>query len=350
MYSNNARYAEMSVKLLLGEVSCEDMKQWEATNWKEFAKLAHKNLIMVRSYNELSRIGIKINEFEYSELVRLERERINKTGAFIGTLSALCRQEGMVHLFLKSLQHYPDMGHDIDLLIMDRSRKFDKILVKKFGPKSLRGNIVNLLSGKTDFILDSCPSSVEIHHGRIGHVGEHTHYPVFLMKNSHMVMLDDAHFPIPSLEDQLLIQTIQRIYCHFYVRISDLVCSIKLLQNRKLDWDYIVGTAKEINIIEGLRAYLSYVNEAHCNIFAKNIVPELIWRSLECGRYRCLTFRNSYYRYPMLSVTNKVYLNKIAKDVISGKFVSALRSTLISAVGLFYLAKNVSKRRSRYFD
>jgi hypothetical protein len=337
------------VRLLIGEPSQADLAWLRSPDGHDFANMARKNVISIRTYERLKEFGIEANA-EFTDIVQSEKDRIGRTMELIKILDGICRREGIGRLFLKSFQHFPDMGNDIDLLVMDYSDRFDKVVEKEAGFRPMPGNIMNFISGKSDIMCESYPSPIEVHHGRIGHLGEHLHYPRELMSNCMYFEVDGIPIPIPSSEDQLLIHTLQRMYYHFYIRISDLIGSIKLVKTEGLNWDRIIGTSDKINIRNGLSAYLSYLDEAHLRAFGSTVVPKDVSRILNVGRYRGLTFTKGYYKYPLISVASRVYISKITKGAITGDLAGAFRSALMPVFGMVYLAKNLGKVKSRYFN
>ena len=157
-----------------------------------------------------------------------------------------------LYVFMKNFQHYPDMGDDIDLLVMDDKDKADQAIVKRLAAKPCRLSFLNQFGGKTQYSFDNNPICVEIHHGRMGRVGEHAIFPRFLMKNRVSAHLGGVCVFVPKPEDQFIIQVLQRVYGRLYLRISELAYSIAAMYRADLDWNYIVETSRVIGIYPGL--------------------------------------------------------------------------------------------------
>lgn len=324
-------------------------KAWSNTDWDLFLKIAQKNTILLRASDILRTRGVSLPA-KLLESVQKENDRVQTTVEIIKKLSRICTKDNISYLLPTALQHYPDMGGDVDVVVPDGSRRIDILLKRELGAGPLPGSLLNRLSTESAFTLGPSLPSIEVHYGRIGLMGEHHFYTTLLFKNRRTASLDGVDIPVLSPEDYLLTQTIQRLYCRFYFRISDFVYPIKLLLNESLDWDYIMKTAALIGLSDGLGMYLSYLNKIYYTLLGRSVLPASVEKSIRNNRYGGIAFKRPYYRYPTLLVTGKLYWNKFTTDVFSGRLASAVRLCFFPCVAMSFLMRNIEGKKSRYFE
>lgn len=339
--------ARRTLNLLLGAPLNAD--DWNRTDWDFFISMARKNLVLVRSFEALEKRGVPVPQ-TFREVVLDEKRRVGLVMDIVKKTGRLCEANDIPYLLPTVLQHYPDMGGDIDLLLPDSSREMDGLLEREFGVQRLSPGLPGRIGGESAFVLETPFPSIEVHYGRIGLAGEHRLFPIHLFRHKKVASVDGVEIPVPSPEDRLLLQTIQRLYGRFYFRISDLVHPIALLRDTPLNWDYVLKTASDIGIADGLGVYLSLLGTIYHDLFGRPLFPEWVGKRVRSGNSGRLSFRRSYYRYPMVAVTGRIYGAKIVDDLFSGRWAGALRLGLLPAVALAYLARNVLGRRSRYFS
>ncbi len=327
-------YFEFLLRLLLAqdgeELSVHPI--FKDIKWDVVLELAQKNRVPIRVYNRLVKLGVQPDEI-YQKAVNEERQRIGRTIELMGKISNICEGEGIDFLFMKNYQHYPDMGEDIDLFVMDYTDIADSVVIKRLGAKPFKRSLLNRIGGKTQYYIKGYPCELEIHHGRMGPIGEHTAFPNLLMKNRVTVNIDDVCILIPSPEDQLIIQVMQRVYGRFYLRISELVYAISAICEVRLDWDYIIATTKSSGIFEGLRYYLICLNMIYENVMKETLPlnkPEL----LDVRAAGKVSFKGFQYRLPLLTVGGKLYLKKFFSDIRALNWASASRLCLLPPLAL----------------
>lgn len=189
-----------------------------------------------------------------------ERDRIARTTGLIERLSLTCEREGITFVLPKAFQHSPDMGHDIDLLILEGSRRVDQVLVDEYAAGPGPDSLVQRIAGKKTYRIPGCEVEVEVHNGRLGHLGEHRYFAEQICARRREAPRAAGRSWQPSDEDALLLQAIQRVCGHRFLRISDLVRTASLLSGQAIDWRYIDETARRAGIAGALSEYLSGVS------------------------------------------------------------------------------------------
>jgi len=233
-------YAALVLQLLL-DGNPELCKTVSLTG-NEFVHLLKQNLVLLRVAKRLESMGLKPSGL-FADAVEEERQRIQAEFALIHKLSQLCLDRGIEHIFAKAFKHYPDMGHEIDLFVLSRSTRVDAQLIKALNASPRKPNLCNRIAGTVNYRVPACESLLEIHHGRLGNLGEHRSFLGTLIKNGKRVEIEGLQFQVPSPEDQLILQVLQRVYGCRYLRLSDIAHAISSIRRDALDWDYILENA-----------------------------------------------------------------------------------------------------------
>jgi hypothetical protein len=304
--------------------------------------VVRKNVILLRLSDCLEKMDVSLGS-TFSYAVALERQRIQHTIELIGKITEICSQNGIQFVFTKAFQHYPDMGNDVDLLVLGRSAQVDALITKSLGAFRLKGSLCNWVAGKTAYNINGYPSPLEIHHASIGHIGEHNVFPNSLINNREQVTILGITTFVPCPEDQLIVQVIQRIYGYTYIRLSDVIRTVEIAHQNQLDWEYVVRTTKQVGILTGLCCYMSYIDQIHHSLFGKPFMPPQVRKALILDEWGKVEFRNWYYRFPTVSVIGRVYSRKFLAEVVSGNWEVVGKLCLLPAVTMLTRLRGLTR-------
>ena len=274
-------------------------------DWRRLLSVTTSNVVLVRCRDAFVQLNIPMQR-EFAAAAATEQERIRETVSLIAKLMALCTSAGIECVFTKAFQHYPDMGHDIDLFVADRSQAIDTLMKDRFDARLLPGSFANWVSGKTGYQIPGRTTPVEIHHGRLGHLGEHERFARKVVARRRQVTVQGITVWVPSVEDQLLLQGLQRIYGHLTIRLADVCASAGLLRRGDLDWDYIFATAEESGIREGFLFYLACIDEIVFSTTGRRLLLPNIPRSKTAVSFQEL------YRISMPSAAKFYFLQMVS--------------------------------------
>lgn len=337
-------YAEIMLRLLLEQdrERLSFLRLLKDVKWDVFLELAQENRVLLRIYDRLVKLGVH-PAGPYQKAVNEERERIERTIELMGKISDICEGEGIDFIFMKNYQHYPDMGEDIDLLVMDQIDIADSVLTERLGAKPFKRSILNRIGGKTQYSIDGYPSDLEIHHGRLSPMGDQIEYPSFLMRNRKTIRIGNEQLFVPSREDQFIVQVLQRVYGRFNIRISEIIYAINAIYIETFDWDYIFKTAKSIGIFYGLRFYLNYINLIYRNVMNKSL-PLSKYKFSKSGFSFELRFNKLHYRIPLITVARKIYIKKILSDIRASRWKPVGRICLLPFFAAIFTYKSIVRR------
>ena len=324
---------------------------WDAANrptdWRALLRLARRNVVLVRVDERLQARGIRAPRDPWASAVAAERARIRSTVEVIGRLAEICGSAAVDFVLTKSFQHFPDMGHDVDLLVLDRSRRVDGLLAARLVAMPGRGSLTHRVAGKRAFVVPGCPSPVELHHGRLGLLGEYAAYPAQLVRRRQPLEVDGVRTWVPSPEDQLLVQALQRIYVHLSLRFSEVLSAATALRSAALDWDYLAATARAIGILDGLACYVGYVQEIHRRSAGARLEAPAV-RVLAAPRWAgSPRFRGDAYRFPVARVLGRVYGAKLLADVKTRNWRGVGRLGLLLPLAVVVGARNLARLAAR---
>lgn len=309
---------------------------WSESEWEQLRVLAQQNTLLLRLASRLEECGVRApNDFQ--EAVRSEEQRIREVTEVIQQLSDICRESATIFVLTKAFQHQPDMGHDIDLFVLDEGRDIDRLIGRKIHLSPGKDSFVNWISEKSAFQINGYSFPLEIHHGRLGQLGEYATYARQMAQNRRLFEKNGVSTFVPSPEDQLIIQVLQRIYGHGYLRLGDAACGLRLLQ-AGLDWDYIYHSAGKFGILDGTLRYLSYLGHIAA---ASTPAPPRGVPLNGVLKIRPPYFDGKHYRFSFLRGAPYLFLKKTAADVKAGDWSGIKKFFWIPAVAAYALWRSL---------
>jgi len=301
----------------------------EGVGWEALLRVAARNVVLVRTADALEAAGVCMPDF-FVEAVERARRRARAVVETVRRVGRACERNGVRFIFAKAFQHYPDAGLDIDLFVLSRSRATDALILEGTAAVPHATNLFGRLAGVSNYRVAGCESLLEIHHGRMGLLGEHGSHVSLLIRNA--TRADETGLLSPSDQDVLVVQGMQRVYRHSFIRLCDIVCTVSLLRRARMDWDYVLRTTRQLGTEHGLRCYLGYVEQVHRKVFGRGLLPRWLRDELRtdgCGR---VEFREGVYRFPRVRVAGRIYLGKVRAAVRSGNWDGASRLCLLPLV------------------
>lgn len=322
--------AELLLRLLL--TGTADLKGVSAHAWDDLARVARSNAVLLRAAACLERVALDGSE-RFVASAAHERQRAQALLAAIHATSRACSDGGIAHLFPKAFRHYPDMGSDVDLLVLARPAEFTPILAA-LRAQRLRGGFSNWLAATERYALAGCPAPLDVQYGRLGLVGEHAGYASQLVNNWHRTAVDGTQVCVPAIEDQVVLEGIQRVFGRRSLRLADIVWAVRALGDVALDWDYVVRTASRIGVTHGLGCFLSYVEQIHRRILPGALVPTDVRRQLPVDGWGPVEFRDDRYRFPSIGVNARLSLKALQAKLVRHDWAGAARLSLVPLVGM----------------
>jgi hypothetical protein len=227
--------------------------------------LAHTNHVIMRGMEVFRELMLDAQDSERaewaSEAISAERARIQTAVSFLRAICTVFAQEGLDVTVIKSLDHWPDLGSDLDLYTNAKPERVCAMMQTRFSASIAARSWGDRLAGKWNFIVPGLPEPVEVHMQRLGQTGEQRVVASQLPGRARRFEVEGLPFWVPSASDRLMISTLQRMYRHFYFRLCDVVDSADLVSSGQVDFNDLMRSAQAAGIWEGVATYLVIVSD-----------------------------------------------------------------------------------------
>jgi len=295
--------------------------------------LASSNHVVVRGLEIVSGILLAAHERGRADwaaaAVEAERARIAKAVERLGAICSAFDREGLDVTVIKSLDHWPDLGNDLDLYTNASGARVCELMRRRFGAKIAPRSWGDRLASKWNFNLPGLPEAVEVHAGRLGQTGEHVGFASRIPARARMVERGGRGFRVASPTDRLMVSTLQRMYRHFYFRLCDIVDSAELIASGAVDYDDLQRTAQHAGIWEGVATYLVIVSDYVRQYRGKDLgLPAMVTRSARFGG-SLVYFSGDFLRIPILPQSAGLYRMQLAEMLRRRELHSSARLGLL---------------------
>src|SRR5436309_13356842 len=137
---------------------------------------------------------------------------------------------------MKTLDHWPDIGNDIDMYSTAADEKIVDVMKQKFSAEIEPRSWGDRLAHKWNFAIRGLKEPIEIHVRRLGQTGEHTDLAKRFVSRRQEKTVDGKTFWVPAPEERLVVATLQRMYRHFYFRVCDVLNTANLVESGTIDY------------------------------------------------------------------------------------------------------------------
>jgi len=145
------------------------------------------------------------------QAITRERSRIDTA---LPVLDHVCRElnsNGCPTTVIKSLDHWPDLGNDLDLYSTGDERQVVRVMIQKFDAHVEPRSWGDRLAKKWNFAIPGLRESIEIHCQRLGQTGEHTAMAKRFVSRRMFRTFQGCTFPVPAPEERVIVATLQRM-------------------------------------------------------------------------------------------------------------------------------------------
>jgi hypothetical protein len=297
------------------------------------AALANKNHVILRAFARLAELLKSDASTGVAEWVSLatarECSRIQNALGFLARICATLEQNGCPVTVIKSLDHWPDLGSDLDLYTDSDPSHLVSCMRTEFDAKVDDRSWGDRLANKWNFVVPGLPELVEVHIGRLGQTGEQTALTKSLFQRTRILNIGQYAFRVLAPEDRIIISTLQRMYRHFYIRLCDIIDNASLLESSCVDFTRLHSLGCSAGIWEGIATYLTiisgYVGEFRGNGIS---LPALVTGSARFG-VKQVYYRRDFLRVPILPHSLNLYAAELRKLVVRGELRNSLRLSLL---------------------
>lgn len=346
---NNAVCASWLLRLLLdAPAPLSAVPTWAdrdgtaTLDWDVLLEVARANGVLVRTAERLAAQGV-MGPDGFVTAVAHERQRIRSALELMGQVSQACEARGISFVFPKALQDYPDFGDDVDLLVLSRSMRVDRGITAGLLTTRVRRDLGDLLAGATTYRAADCPAPLDVQHGRLGIVGEYGTFPQVLIEHARPGGVEGFALAVPLLEDQLVLQGMQRVSGRLRIALGDILFTIAAARRGGLDWDYVIATARRHGALPGLSCYLAYADQIYHDVFWQSLLPPDVSSLLQLHGWGRIEYRGGGYRFPLVRVNGRLCWHQLRQRVAAGDWNGAARLCLVPVVASARLARRLGR-------
>lgn len=279
--------------------------------FEDLLALASSNHVVVRGFGVALSILQKVQDNTRAEWVRIaliaEHERVRNAMCVLSEVCVAFEEEGLEVIVIKSLDHWPDLGSDLDMYTDAEAEQVIQLMKRRFQAQTAYRSWGDRLARKWNFEIPGLPEAVEIHMGRLGQTGEQRTLASRLVGRARMVHVGDQDYRVPAASDRIMISTLQRMYRHFYFRLCDIVDTSELSESGAIDFEDLRSSANASGIWEGVATYLAIVSDYLKKYRGKGLnLPQFVWDSAQFGG-DAVYFRHGYLRVPIMPQSVRLY-------------------------------------------
>lgn len=321
----------------VGEASSDSINElvstWNRKDFEDLKALANTNHVIMRSFPALEQILESQGDHEKAEWVESavheEAARINHALGLLTDICAKLDEGGCPVIVIKSLDHWPDLGSDLDLYTDGDPAKVIELMGTHFNATPHDRSWGDRLANKWNFVVPGLPELIEIHVRRLGQTGEQTAVTRSLSTRARVAEVRGRLFRVAAPEDRFVISTLQRMYRHFYIRLCDIVDNARLLDLHLIDFEYLHSLGSSAGLWEGIATYLKIISEYVEAYRGSGVpLPSLVTGSAKFGSDK-VRFRRDFLRVSILPHSMNLYASELMTLLLKGEVRNSLRLSLL---------------------
>jgi len=331
------QYIDAFFKLTLRPAAAADvfpmLQELSAEQRQDLVELADSNHVVIRVFEVINRVagnrGIPDIQAWAVSVLTAERQRITNALSRLQTVCKALDEAGCPVAVMKTLDHIPDLGNDLDLVSTGDRRTILKVLTENLGATVEPRSWGDRLACKWNFALPGLRESIEAHIGRLGQTGEHIGLAQRFVERRVPARVNGAEFLVPAPEERVLAATLQRMYRHFYFRVCDILNAAFLVESGTLDFAELRRAAQQAGIWPGVASFLmivsGYVKQYRGT--GLPLPPDLV-ASATVGADKIYT-RARFLRLPLMPYGMALYTRQLTQAFVRGNVPATLRLSLL---------------------
>lgn len=269
----------------------------------KFRDSANTHHVLVRALQVLEQSATfrgdgQIREWCQSELAR-ERARIAHAVECLVPITRALEKAACPVCVIKSLDHWPDLGSDLDLFTSGDPGTVRDVMENLFQAKVADRSWGDRLANKWNFSVPGLPELIEIHVQYLGQTGEHEAIAQRVIERSVIREVGGHSFRVPAPEERIVISTLQRMYRHFYFRLCDMVDVADLLRQHVINFAELRKAGEVGGIWPGVATFLHLVSKYVQEYGSHVDLPREVVTSAHAPEMK-VNLRGNFLRVPLL--------------------------------------------------
>ena len=306
------------------------LRKMSPEEWAAFLNFAEVQRVRLRTLRLLDEFGVPFEGLQ--DLIHDEERQIGNTLEMLDRIVRTLESTGHSPLVIKTLDHWPDIGSDLDLFISASERDVVRVMCSEMQAKLEPQSWGDRLAHKWNFRIPGLSRLVEIHVGCLGQTGEQDVLPVHLEATSVTRDIGPYRFRVPTPEVQVALATLQRMYRHFYIRLTDLVNLTMLVRAGCLDFTLPRYSAERWGIWPGVATLLKISSDYNERLGVGPLpLPEFVVGAALFGADATYV-GEQFLRVPMVPQGAQLFLQQLIATGTARRFRAAARLFLLPAL------------------
>ncbi len=335
LHSDRSPHGDAKPQLEKMVLRLQRMSKLEWTDFLHFSELQRVYLRTLRLLEKWAAVGAFTPPFDdLHDLEQREHRQVEDALATLNNVVRALELTGHTPLVIKTLDHWPDIGSDLDLFIGASERDTVRAMRSELQAEPQAQSWGDRLAHKWNFQIPGQARFVEIHVGCLGQTGEQDELPALLEDTSVIRDVGPFHFRVPSAEEQVTLATLQRMYRHFYIRFTDLLNLTAPVRTGRLDFTRLRASTERWAIWPGVATLLKITSDYNARAGDGPLsLPDFVLRSARFGAEKTYV-RKQFLRVPMLPQGSQLFLQQLIGTGTARRFRSAARLSLLPALAV----------------
>jgi hypothetical protein len=309
-----------------------------ASEREDFLNLADSHHVILRALTPLQNATVTNGNSDLSSwaaaAINLEHDRIGNALDYLHRICTELEAAGCPVTVMKSLDHWPDLGNDLDLYTAADEHRLVRVMVNKFDAHIEPRSWGDRLAHKWNFAIPGLRESVEFHVRRLGQTGEHTRLAQRFLARRMPRQLNGYTFLVPAAEERIVVATLQRMYRHFYFRVCDIVNSAALVESGVLNYPELHHASEEAGIWPGVASYLVIVSDYVKQYRGQALqLPKEVTSAAPFGGEKTQV-RARFIRVPIMPQGAELYTRQLTHTALKGDVEGTFRLNLLPPLAL----------------
>lgn len=298
-----------------------------------FIKQAETQRVLRRTLdvlkNNLPNAGDQATRKILDQLTSAEKERVKTALHCLQEIVVVFEELGHPITVMKTLDHWPDTGSDVDLLVTAEDEVVCEIFQKHFLASKQVQSWGDRLAHKFNFRVPGLAELVEVHVDCLGQMGEQKALARGVLERRAKRTYDTFTFPVPLPEDRIVIATLQRMYRHYYIRLTDMVNIYDLLAQNCIDFDRLKTIAEVGSVWPGVATLLNIVCQHAIRFGADPVaLPGIVMDAARFGSARTY-LDQKFVRVPLVPEAADLFWGQIVGIGKKHNFRGLMRLSLL---------------------
>jgi hypothetical protein len=309
------------------------LRQLSDADFSELVSLADSNHVVLRALLPLrtmaERFDDAVTAARCHSCIEQERQRVTNALQHLSLITEALEEAHCPTTVMKSLDHWPDLGNDLDLYTTAPAERVCQVMTSRFRAHIETRSWGDRLANKWNFAIAGLPEAVEVHAQRLGQTGEHIAMAERFVSRRVTKSVLGMDFLVPAPEERIIVATLQRMYRHFYFRVCDMVNIAALVESGVVNFDELHRSATMGGIWKGVCSLLRIVSDY---VMQYRGTPVALPREVLDGALfggEKVYVNAKFIRVPIMPQGTQLYAAQVTTAALRGDVAGTLRLSLL---------------------